>query len=107
MSAQVLPRVIATVNLRGRPWSVFSDGTMLPLVRGGSDTPPTPPPPEPPAPPPADPPPPTDPPAPPPASDPKAVERAAKKAAEKAIADQLGVSIEEAKTIIADKKAAD
>ncbi len=91
-------------------FDVWSDGTILPVVRGGSEQgtgdapPPNPPPPAPPA-------------------DEKVTrtkaeddahakgirveaERNAKKAAEKAIADSLGVSIEDAKKIIADQKAA-
>ncbi len=91
-------------------WDVWSDGTILPVVRGGSTgqgDPGDAPPPNPPALP----------------ADEKVTrtkaeddahakgirveaERNAKKAAEKAIADSLGVSIDEAKTIIAERKAA-
>lgn len=95
-------------RIRRGNFDVWSDGTILPVIRGGAEgDPPPPPPPAPPAPP----------------TDEKVTrtkaeddahakgirveaERNAKKAAEKALADSLGVSLEDAKKIITDQKAA-
>jgi DNA-binding transcriptional MerR regulator len=106
-----LPSLVGTVLDGGRLAWLFSDGTTLPVVAGGSDTPPAPPsPPSPPPAPPADPPKPADPPAPPAGPTKADVDRAkaeAKRSTEAAIAEQLGCSIEEAKTILEERRKAD
>lgn len=88
------------VNRNGRPFALWTDGTLLPIVRGGADDPPKDPPADPPpADPPADPPP-ADPPADPP---PKAVEFSPEQQAE------LGrrIAEERSKAAAAAKKAAE